>query len=112
MKAIDFDSENPPTQKQFDEYHKEPVDYGEDGDQLLGFNYTKEQAAEKFREHWKTLSGDYPDFDVSESVVEASAGWTANPDKYDGGEYCFVWLRSDSPTRPIVRFYKAWLLWV
>lgn len=109
LKDIDFNSLQPPTQEQFNAYHAEPIDYGEDGDQLLGFQYTKEEAVKKFAEHWEMLSGEKPDFDVASSVVESSAGWTVNPDKYDGGNFAFVWLRGDSETKPI---YDAWLLWV
>lgn len=39
MQAIDFYSKTPPTQAQFDEYHKEPIDYGEDGEQLVDIAY-------------------------------------------------------------------------
>lgn len=109
MKAIDFNSVQPPTQAQFNEFHKEPVDYGEDGDQLLGKQYTKEQAVEIFTKHWETLSGEKPDFDVAASVIESQAGWTVQPDKYEDGNFCFVWLRGDSEKKPI---YDAWLLWV
>lgn len=109
MTEIDFDSATPPSQEQFDDYHEEPVDYGEDGDQLLSFKYTKEEAVKKFTDHWTMLSGEKPDFNVAECVTEGSAGWALNPDKYDGGTFTFVWLNGDSDTRPI---YNAWLLWM
>ena len=110
MSEIDFNNATPPTQEEFNEFHSEPVDYGEDGDQLLGFNYTKEEAIEKFRQDWIDKTGDEdPDFDFDESVVQSCAGWTTNPDKYDGGQFAFVWLRGDSETPAI---YDAWLLWV
>lgn len=110
MKEINFDTRKAPTQEQFNEYHKEPLDYGEDGDQLLGKQYTKEQAIEIFKKDWKDKTGEEPDFDVAASVIEGSAGWTENPDLYDGGEFCFVML-SVSTKETRVR-YEAWKLWV
>jgi hypothetical protein len=105
---IDFNSATPPTQEQFNEFHKEPVDYGEDGDQMLGKQYTKEQAAGIFAKHWEIQTGEKPDFDVLASVIEAEAGWTEQPDKYEDGDYCFCWVRG-SKVKPR---YEAWLLWV
>lgn len=107
--GIDFNSLQPPTQEQFNKFHSEPVDYGEDGDQLLGKQYTKEQAVEIFTKHWEMLSGEKPDFDVAGSVMDATAGWTIQPDKYEEGNFTFVWLKSDSDVKPI---YDAWLLWM
>lgn len=110
MKDIDFNSVQPPTQEQFNEYHKEPVDYGEDGDQLLGKQYTKEQAVEIFTKHWKMQTGEDPDFDIAGSVIEGSAGWTTQPDKYEDGDFCFVMLFQS--TSDIKVRYDAWRLWM
>lgn len=111
--AIDFDSATPPTQQQFDAYHAEPVDYGEDGDQLIGWNYTKEEAIEKFKADWVMKTGDDdPDFDFSNSVIGATAVWRPNPDKYDGGKYCFMANFAPQHPKDTIRFYKAWRLWV
>lgn len=109
MKSIDFDSVKPPTQEQFNEYHSEPIDYGEDGDQLLGFQYTKEEAIEKFKERWIRDCGDDSDFRDDLVVMETSAGWSVNPDKYEDGDFTFVWIRGDGETKAR---YDAWLLWV
>lgn len=109
MNKIDFNNATPPTQEQFNQYHSEPIDYGEDGDQLLGVQYTKEEAIEKFRQDWIDKTGVDFDFDFEKSVIEANAGWAVNPDKYDGGQFTFVWLKGGTDTPAI---YEAWLLWV
>ncbi len=111
MSDINFNSRIAPTQKQFDEYHKEPIDYGEDGDQLVAWSYTKEQAIEKFKQDWIDKTGEEPDFDIAGSVIEGSAGWTVEPDQYEDNDFCFVMLNSDKHSDNIVRFYKAWRLW-
>lgn len=107
--GIDFDDPKAPTQAQFNEYHKEPIDYGEDGDQLLGMQYTKEQAVEIFKKHWEMLTGETADIDFENSVISGRAGWSEDPD-IDGGDYCFVMLNSgNTDTKPR---YEAWRLWV
>lgn len=106
-KKVDYNDPKPPTQEQFNAEHAEPRDYGEDGDQLLGHQYTREQALEIFCKHWEMLSGEKPSFTISD-VVEAGAGWTPEPDQYEDGDYCFVWTRgSDIKVR-----YEAWALLV
>lgn len=107
--AIDFDDPKAPTQAQFNEYHKEPIDYGEDGDQLLSAAYTKDEAVKIFKEHWEMLTGEPVDKDFESSVIGGSAGWSEDPD-IDGGDYSFVMLNSgntDTKAR-----YEAWRLWV
>lgn len=108
MADIDFNSKTPPTQVQFDEYHKEPIDYGEDGEQLVGWNYTKEQALELFTQDYLDKTGDEPSFDIN-SVVEGTAGWVVQPDQYEDGDFCFAMLYD---TKDAIRFYKAWRLWL
>lgn len=110
MKEINFNTKTPPTQKQFDEYHKEPINYGEDGEQLVGWNYTKEQAAELFKQDWIDKTGEQPDFDIANSVVEGLAGWYVQPDQYEDGDFCFAMVYDK--TGDAVRFYKAWRLWL
>lgn len=108
--AIDFYSKKPPTQEQFNEYHSEPINYGEDGDQLLGKQYTKEQAIELFRKDWIDKTGSEPDFDIAANVIEGNAGWTVEPDQYEDADFCFVMLFRN--TKNIRVRYEAWRLWM
>lgn len=109
MSEIDFNTKVPPTQAQFNEYHKEPIYYGEDGEMLLGNQFTKEHAIELFTKKWIDDCGDKPEFDISSSVVEGVAGWVVEPDQYEDNDFCFAMLYD---TKDAVRFYKAWRLWL
>lgn len=105
--AIDFNSKNPPLQREFNDYHAKPIEYGEDGDQLLSFHFTRPLAVEMFTQKWIHDTGEKPDFDISKSVYMVKAGWTVDPDNDSDNAFTFVYLRGTTDVKPI---YDAWAL--
>lgn len=75
------------SQQEFNEQHKIPVLYGEDGDRYgVSSEYTAEQAGKLFEEEWLKNTGEVVDFHYSIGVAgfkRMADGWAIteiNPD--------------------------------
>lgn len=100
---------NIPTQEQFNEDHKYPVDYGEDGDIAVGSNYTQAEAFEQFKQYWIDTNGAVPEYFSIKDVKLMDFGWSVNPD-YAGeeNEISYALLYDLSRTDTVPRF-KGWV---
>lgn len=69
-----------PTQEKFNEDHKSPVEYGEDGTIAVGTDYSMVEAFELFKKYWEDNSGELPEDVTFNDVVLTSFGWGVHPD--------------------------------
>lgn len=98
-----------PTQTEFNEVHKWPREYGEDGNIAVGNNYTQSEAFEQFRQYWIDTDGEVPDWLKIEDVVLMNFAWGKNPD-YAGEpdlEMDYILLNGESERK--ARF-TGWVL--
>lgn len=101
-------SQKVPSQTEFNEFHKTPIDYGEDGECAVGSNYTQAEAFELFRQYWLDNDGSEPDHIKIEDVVLQDFGWSIHPDyRNDEDNMAYVLLNGSSESKPL---FTGWVL--
>lgn len=98
-----------PTQTDFNDFHKEARDYGEDGHLAVGNNFTQAEALELFKKYWIETDGEVPDWVNIDNVGLGDFGYGKHPDFTDEeNEMSYILLMNDNGRK--VR-YSGWVLW-